>query len=177
MQITTIGLDIAKNVFQVHGIDAKEKVVVRKQLRRGQVMAFFKAPSPCLIGLEACATAHYWARELAKLGHEVRLMPAKDVKAYVAQAERPGIPRVCRRRIPKDHYERSCDPADDDRGTERVAGSGRRTDAARLGGALPDPADPCAVTSKSRSGRAWRTISARRRPVPTGTVDLVTITA
>jgi transposase len=83
MQITTIGLDIAKNVFQVHGIDADEKVVVRKQLRRSQMIAFFKALPPCLIGMEACATAHYWARELRKLGHEVRLMPAKDVKAYV----------------------------------------------------------------------------------------------
>src|SRR5215467_9467431 len=83
MQITTIGLDIAKNVFQVHGIDAAEKVVVRKQLRRGQVMKFFAALPPCLVGMEACATAHHWARELTKLGHEVRLMPAKDVKAYV----------------------------------------------------------------------------------------------
>jgi transposase len=83
MQITTIDLDIAKNVFQVHGIDAPEKVVVRKQLRRGQVMKFFAALPPCLIGMEACATAHYWARELTRLGHEVRLMPAKDVKAYV----------------------------------------------------------------------------------------------
>jgi transposase len=83
MQITTIGLDIAKNVFQVHGIDAAEKVVVRKQLRRSQVIAFFKALPPCLVGMEACATAHYWARELTKLGHQVRLMPAKDVKAYV----------------------------------------------------------------------------------------------
>jgi transposase len=83
MQVTTIGLDIAKNVFQVHGIDAKEKVVVRKQLRRGQMIAYFKALPPCLIGMEACATAHYWARELTKLGHKVRLMPAKDVKAYV----------------------------------------------------------------------------------------------
>src|SRR4030088_199657 len=83
MQITTIGLDIAKNVFQVHGIDVAEKLVVRKQLRRGQLIAFFKALSPCLIGMEACATAHYWARELTKLGHQVRLMPAKDVKAYV----------------------------------------------------------------------------------------------
>jgi transposase len=83
MHITTIGLDIAKNVFQVHGIDAAEKVVVRKQLRRGQVMKFFEAVPPCLVGLEACATAHYWARELTKLGHQVRLMPAKDVKAYV----------------------------------------------------------------------------------------------
>jgi transposase len=83
MQITTIGLDIAKNVFQVHGIDASEKIVVRKQLRRGQVLAFFKALPPCLVGMEACATAHYWAPELTKLGHQVRLMPAKDVKAYV----------------------------------------------------------------------------------------------
>ena len=83
MQITTIGLDIAKNVFQVHGIDATEKVIVRKQLRRSQVLAFFKAVPPCLVGMEACATAHYWARELTKLGHRVRLMPAKDVKAYV----------------------------------------------------------------------------------------------
>ena len=83
MQITTIGLDIAKNVFQVHCIDAAEKVVVRKQLRRGQVLKFFAPLPPCLVGLEACATAHYWSRELTKLGHEVRLMPAKDVKAYV----------------------------------------------------------------------------------------------
>ena len=83
MQVTTIGLDIAKNVFQVHGIDAAEKVVVRKQLRRGQLIKFFEALAPCLIGMEACATAHYWARELTKLGHQVRLMPAKDVKAYV----------------------------------------------------------------------------------------------
>src|SRR6202140_5205554 len=83
MQISTIGLDLAKTVFQVHGIDANEKVVVRKQLRRSQVIAFFKALPPCLIGMEACATAHHWARELRKLGHEARLLPAKDVKAYV----------------------------------------------------------------------------------------------
>ena len=83
MQITTIGLDIAKHVFQVHGIDVAEKVVLRKQLRRGQVLKFFASLQPCLVGMEACATAHQWARELTKLGHEVRLMPAKDVKAYV----------------------------------------------------------------------------------------------
>jgi transposase len=76
-------LDIAKNVFQVHGIDAAEKVVDRKQLRRGQLLAFFKALPPCLVGMEACATSPYWAHELTKLGHQVRLMPAKDVKAYV----------------------------------------------------------------------------------------------
>src|SRR5258705_1223240 len=79
MQISTIGLDIAKNAFQVHGIDAAEKVIVRKRLRRRQVLEL----PPCLIGMEACATAHYWARQLTKLGHRVRLMPAKDVKAYV----------------------------------------------------------------------------------------------
>jgi transposase len=83
MQITTVGLDIAKNVFQVHDIDASERVVVRKQLRRSQVITFFEGLPPCLIGMEACATSHHWARELTKLGHEVRLMPAKDVKAYV----------------------------------------------------------------------------------------------
>ena len=83
MQITTIGLDLAKHVFQVHGMDAEDKVVVRKQLRRSRVLAFFEGLPPCLVGMEACASAHYWARELSKLGHTVRLMPAKDVKAYV----------------------------------------------------------------------------------------------
>src|SRR5215831_13146084 len=91
MQITTIGLDIAKNMFQVHGIDANEKVVVRKQLRRSQLIAFFKALPPCLVGMEACASAHYWARELRKFGHEVRLMPAKDVKAYVKRNKNDAV--------------------------------------------------------------------------------------
>lgn len=83
MQISTIGLDLAKNVFQVHGVDAEEKVAVKKQLRRGQVLGFFAKLPPCLVGMEACASAHYWARELKALGHDVRLMPARDVKAYV----------------------------------------------------------------------------------------------
>jgi transposase len=83
MQISTIGLDLAKHVFQVHGIDADENVVVRKQLRRSQVMTFFEKLAPCLVGIEACASAHHWARELEQLGHTVRLMPASDVKAYV----------------------------------------------------------------------------------------------
>ncbi len=82
-QVSTVGLDIAKNVFQAHGIDETGEVVVRRQLRRRQVLAFFGRLSPCLIGMEACATSHHWARELAKLGHEVRLMPPRYVKPYV----------------------------------------------------------------------------------------------
>src|SRR5215217_7024832 len=93
MQITTIGLDIAKNVFQVHGIDAAENVTVRKQLRRTQVTKFFEALPPCLIGMEACATAHYWPRELTRLGRQVRLMPAKDVKAYVKRNKNDATDR------------------------------------------------------------------------------------
>ena len=83
MKISTIGLDIAKNVFQVHGVDEAGEVVVRKQLRRSQVVAYFAKLPPCLVGIEACATAHYWSRELQALGHEIRLMPAGYVKAYV----------------------------------------------------------------------------------------------
>ena len=75
MQITTIGLDIAKNVFQVHGVDAEGQPVLRKKLRRGQVLKFFAALERCLVGLEACGSSHYWARELTALGHEVRLVP------------------------------------------------------------------------------------------------------
>jgi len=83
MQITTIGLDLAKHWFQVHGVDAGGKVVVKRRLRRSEVVAFFKALGPCLVGMEACATAHHWARELIALGHEVKLMPPAYVKAYV----------------------------------------------------------------------------------------------
>src|SRR2546425_10250101 len=82
-EITTIGLDLAKHVFQVHGIDAQGTTVLRKRLWRGQVLAFFSRIPRCVVGLEACATAHYWARELGALGHEVRLMPAQYVKAYI----------------------------------------------------------------------------------------------
>lgn len=83
MQVTTIGLDIAKNVFQVHGVDARGRAVLRKRLSRARVFAFF-ANLPCaVIGLEACAGAHYWARELQALGHDARLMPPQYVRAYV----------------------------------------------------------------------------------------------
>src|SRR6187401_2841694 len=81
--ITTIGLDIAKSVFQVHGVDAAGQVVIRRKLRHDDVVGFFKALPPCLIGIEACATGHQWARVLMALGHEVRLMPASYVKPYV----------------------------------------------------------------------------------------------
>ena len=75
MEITVVGLDIAKRVFQLHGVDAAGKTVLRRKLQRAEVLAFFKALSPCLVGIEACGTAHYWAREIRELGHEVRLMP------------------------------------------------------------------------------------------------------
>jgi transposase len=82
-EVVTVGLDIAKSVFQVHGVDAAGEVAVRRQLRRAQMLAFFAKLPPCLIGIEACATAHHWARELAALGHRVRLMPPSYVKPYV----------------------------------------------------------------------------------------------
>jgi len=82
-ELRTIGLDLAKHVFQVHGVDAEGTTVLRKQLRRAQVLAFFSRLPRCMVGMEACGTAHYWARELRALGHEVRLMPAQYVKAYV----------------------------------------------------------------------------------------------
>src|SRR3982074_455320 len=81
--ITTIGLDIAKSVFQVHGIDAEGKVVIRRQLTRRAVLAFFQKLPVCLVGIEACASSHYWSRELRALGHTVRLMPPAYVKPYV----------------------------------------------------------------------------------------------
>jgi transposase len=105
MQVTTIGLDIAKSVFQVHGVDRHGRIVLRKRLARGRVLEFFANLPRCVIGLEACGGAHHWARELVKLGHDARLMPPQYVKAYVktnkhdaadAQAcceavERPGM--------------------------------------------------------------------------------------
>ena len=80
-QIQIIGIDLAKNVFQVHGVDESHKVVLVKQLRRNQVIPFFAKLEPCLVGMDACATAHHWARELIKLGHDVRLIPPIYVKA------------------------------------------------------------------------------------------------
>lgn len=86
-QVSTIGLDLAKNVFQVHGIDARGQVLVRRALRRGEVLTYFAKLPPCLVGMEACATAHHWARELIKLGHTVKLMPPAYVKPYVKRGK------------------------------------------------------------------------------------------
>jgi transposase len=81
--VSTIGLDIAKSVFQVHGVDANGQVVIRRQLKRRYVLAFFEKLPPCLVGIEACASSHHWSRELQALGHTVRLMPPAYVKPYV----------------------------------------------------------------------------------------------
>jgi transposase len=81
--VTTVGLDIAKSVFQVHGVDAAGQVVIRRQLKRRYVLAFFQKLPPCLVGIEACASSHHWSRELKTLGHTVRLMPPAYVKPYV----------------------------------------------------------------------------------------------
>lgn len=87
-KFSTVGLDIAKGVFQVHGVDDAGQVLERRKLRRGQVLGYSSELEPCLIGLEACSGAHYWARELGALGHEVRLLPPGDVKAYVRRGKK-----------------------------------------------------------------------------------------
>jgi transposase len=89
-KISMIGLDLAKNVFQVHCLDASGNVVLRRQLRRGQVEAFFARLEPAVVGMEACGGAHHWARQLQQLGHEVRLMPAHYVKPYVKRNKKDG---------------------------------------------------------------------------------------
>lgn len=87
MRITTLGIGLAKSVFQLHGMDAEGAVVLRKKLRRGAVLTFLRDLPPCLIGREACATSHHWAREIAALGHDVRLIPPAYVKPYVKRQE------------------------------------------------------------------------------------------
>ncbi|SBV32705.1 conserved protein of unknown function [uncultured Sphingopyxis sp.] len=86
-KIATVGLDIAKSVFQVHGVDAAGEVLVRKRLCRARVIPFFAKLPRCLVGIEACSTSHHWARELIALGHDVRLMPAQYVKPYVKRGK------------------------------------------------------------------------------------------
>jgi transposase len=97
MQAVTIGLDIAKSVFQVHGVDAAGAIVVRKRLSRARVLEFFAQHAPCLLGMEACASAHHWARELGRLGHTVRLIPPSYVKAYVKRQknDRADAEAIC----------------------------------------------------------------------------------
>jgi transposase len=81
--VTTVGLDLAKHVFQIHAVDVDGRIVITSALRRKDVLSFFGSLPPCIIGLEACGSAHHWARELVKLGHDARLMPPNYVKAYV----------------------------------------------------------------------------------------------
>lgn len=117
MQVIRFGIDLAKSVFQVHGVSATGEVVVRRQLRRGQVLAFFAKQPPALIGMEACGSAHYWGRELTRLGHEVKLMPASYVKAYVrrnkndardAEAACEAVSRLTMRFVPVKTVEQQC---------------------------------------------------------------------
>ena len=86
-EVSTIGLDIAKSVFQIHGIDSDGSVVIRKRVSRAKVLEFFTGLAPCLVGIEACPTAHHWSRELQGLGHTVRLMPPSYVKAYLKRSK------------------------------------------------------------------------------------------
>lgn len=97
MKITTVGIDLAKNVFQVHGVDERGKAVLRKQLKRKDVARFFANLPPCLIGMEACGSAHYWARKLSELGHTVQLMAPQFVKPYVKtnKSDRNDAEAIC----------------------------------------------------------------------------------
>ena len=92
--ITTIGLDIAKSVFQVHGVDGAGQVVIRRQLKRRSVLTFFQKLAPCLVGIEACASAHHWSRELQALGHTVRLMPPAYVNPYVKRQKNDATDHI-----------------------------------------------------------------------------------
>ena len=95
--VTTVGLDIAKSVFQVHGVDGAGQVVIRRQLKRRYVLAFFQKLPPCLVGIEACASSHHWSRELKALGHTVKLMPPAYVKPYVKRQKNDamGAEAIC----------------------------------------------------------------------------------
>ena len=97
--VTTVGLDLAKHVFQVHCVDASGRVIVAKALRRKDVLSFFAQLPRCLVGLEACGSAHHWAREVNKLGHDARMMPAAYVKRYVRSRRmtRPTPPASAKR--------------------------------------------------------------------------------
>lgn len=91
MQVTTVGLDLAKNVFQVHGVTKDGEVAFNRALRGSQLLAFFEKLPPCLVGVEACGSSHHWARQLTSLGHEVRLIPAMYAKAYVKRGKSDAV--------------------------------------------------------------------------------------
>jgi transposase len=91
IQVTTIGLDLAKNIFQVHGITQDDEIVFNMPLRRARLLPFFSNIEPCFIGMEACSSAHHWARELTALGHDVRLIPPMYVKPYVKRGKSDAI--------------------------------------------------------------------------------------
>ena len=98
MQAIRFGLDVAKTVFQVHGVDAAEQVVVQRRLRRGQLLAFFARQEPALIGIEACGSAHHWARELTVLGHEVRLIPPASMPIKAGSCRAKNVSSCPRRK-------------------------------------------------------------------------------
>src|SRR5947207_15728528 len=99
MQVTTVGLDLAKRIFQVHGVDAAGKVVIRRRLQPSEIAAFFADLPACLVGIEACATAHRWARLIGASGHQVRLIPPSYVKPYVRRSKTDAaMPRRSARR-------------------------------------------------------------------------------
>src|SRR5215813_2088191 len=145
--ITTIGLDIAKSVFQVHGVDVAGQVVIRRQLKRRYVLAFFQKLSPCLVGIEACASSHYWSRELQALGHSVRLMPPAYVKPYVKRQKNDmaDAEAICGR-----HEGQHAVRADQD------ARAAERPDATSYPAFVHPPADGRHQCDPSSSCRIWR---------------------
>ena len=156
MEITTIGLDIAKRVFQALGADATGKAVLRRKLQRAEVLAFFASLPPCLVGIEACSTAHHWAREIRALGHKVRLMPASYVKPYVkrGKTDSADAEAICEA-VTRPSYALR---ADQDRGAASGADAAPDT---RPAGSATDHAGECAARAHGRAGHHR---PARHRP-------------
>ena len=143
-KVTTVGLDLAKTVFQVHAADRDGRPVVRKKLRRGQVLVFFAGLSPCLVGLEACASAHYWARELQALGHDVRLIPPQYVRPFVKtnKNDASDAEAICEALVRPTHAVYGGE-------VRRAAIGSNPAPGTRAAGAPEDDADQCA------SGSLW----------------------
>ncbi len=148
--ITVIGLDIAKNVFQVHGIDDAGQPVLKRKLRRNEVLRVFSLLEPALVGIEACHTAHYWAREIAALGHKVRLMPPQFVKPYVTEERRGRCRGDLRSGAATDHALR--------------ADQGRRPTSRSPAPSNSRPSDPAAQQSDQRHQSPLRRVRYRRGP-------------